>query len=70
MKFNHVLVKDKASEVESLYASGFTQRMIAKQFGVTPERVGQFMKRYGIKARSAGRYRKIRDERKAKGELK
>ena len=45
----------KASEVESLYAMGFSQLMIAKQFKVSPQCVCLFMKRNDIKARNVGR---------------
>lgn len=45
----------KASEVESLYAMGFSQPMIAKQFKVSPQCVCLFMKRNDIKARNVGR---------------
>lgn len=44
-----------AREVEALYAMGFSQLMIAKQFKVSPQCVCLFMKRNDIKARNVGR---------------
>ena len=42
-------------EIESLYAMGFSQRMLANQFKVSPQCVCLFMKRNDIKARNVGR---------------
>jgi len=44
-----------ACEIASLYAMGFSQRMLANQFKVSAQCVCLFMKRNDIKARNVGR---------------